>query len=224
MLSFAVALRDDFKRHAAQSLAFARMPRPQCEEAALSEDEAPIVEDKATNAEIIGLQQQLSAATAERDRARFEKEEIVNKANVIARERDDFRARAEAAALERDRLAAEVGDLTKRLEAALRKAEASETEAAQLRSVVAGTAQPDPAELLGRLARDKANAAVAWTRAKIPADSPALPWFDKSVEAITTLGCVAYKAGSAFIRWAVPQAIELTKRLAKEAEARLAKK
>ncbi len=166
----------------------------------------------------------MNAATAERNRAHAEKEEIVHKANVIAKERDDFRARAEAAALERDRLAAEVGDLTKRLDEALRKAEASAAEAAQLRSVIAGTAQPDPAELLLRLASDKTKAAVAWTRAKIPADSPALPWFDKSVEAVTTLGCVAIKAADAFVRWAVPRAVELSKRLAKEAEARLAKK
>jgi hypothetical protein len=197
---------------------------PETEEAALSEDLAPVAENSAARAEILGLQDQLKTIAAERDRAQFEKNEIVSKANAIARERDDFRSRLEAATAERDRLAARLSEAEKRAQDASLAAASASAEAAEFRRIVESTPKTDPAQLLWLLIREKTTAAVAWVRAKIPAESPVLPWFDKTIEVVTQLVCMAIAAASAFLRWVIPEAIKLTQRLLREAEALLAKK
>ena len=53
--------------------------------------------------------------------------------------------------------------------------------------------------------------AVAWTRAKIPPDSPLLPWFDRAIEFATKAGRLAWKYAHAFIEWATPRVIDLWK-------------
>jgi hypothetical protein len=57
---------------------------------------------------------------------------------------------------------------------------------------------------------------VAWTRAKIPPDSPMLPWFDRAIESATTAGRLAWKWAKVFVEWATPRVIDLWKRLKSE--------
>lgn len=188
-------------------------------------------EDTVSRVELNNLQEQLKATRLERDRQIFEKSEIVAKANAYAKERDDLRESLTAATAERDRLAAEKATAaTKALEAqrdaeaASRRAEDALAEVARLRNALAAVPTTDPIAVLWAYAQEKTKAGVAWARGRIPPDSPALPWFDKTIEVVTQIGCMAIKAADAFIRWAVPKAIELFNRGKAELEARMEKK
>ena len=68
-----------------------------------------------------------------------------------------------------------------------------------------------PAAMLWRAITLIACDAVAWTRAKIPPDSPLLPWFDRAIEYATKAGRLAWKYACALIEWATPRAIDLWK-------------
>jgi len=190
----------------------------------MSDEAASPAEDTAARAEIIALQEHLRAAKAERDRQIFEKNEIINKANAASKERDEVRARLDQTAAERDRLAAEKGDAARRADETARRLEEAMGEIARLRNAIEAAPSADPLVLVWQVASQRVKQAGAWTRSKIPADSPLLPWFDWVVETVAKLGCLAIGAADKFLRWAVPRAIDLGKRLLTEVEARLAKK
>jgi hypothetical protein len=190
----------------------------------MTDDTASTGDDAAARADIAALQEQLKTVTAERDRNLFEKNEIINKANAASRERDDARAKLAETGVERDRLAAEKAEAARKAEETARRLDEAQAEVARLRGVIDAAPSADPAVLLWQLIRQRTKACVAWTRSKIPADSPMLPWFDRTVETVTKLGCLAIQTTDKFIRWALPRLIDLGKRLISEVEARLAKK
>jgi hypothetical protein len=117
------------------------------------------------------------------------------RANDLARQLDDERRKSAGIADEfaRFRLAAEQRDAVARRALALQPSDKS------------------PAAMLWRAITLIACDAVAWTRAKIPPDSPLLPWFDRTVEFATKAGRLAWKWACAFIAWATPRVIELWK-------------
>jgi chromosome segregation ATPase len=177
------------------------------------------------------LQAQLKSLTADRDRQAFEKSEIIERANSISRERDDFRQRLEAAtaeraslASERDRLVNEAAAASRALADATKRAEEAGAEVARLRGALEAGPNADPLLLLWEVVSQKTKAGVAFLRSKIPENHPALPWFDTIVETATRLGCLAVNASVAFAKWAVPQVKVLSAKLLSEVEARLAKK
>jgi hypothetical protein len=90
--------------------------------------------------------------------------------------------------------------------------------------MVETTRDADPLALLWAIVSDKTRAGVAWLRAKIPADSPILPWFDRTVETVTRVGCMAVKLTREFIAWATPRVIALSKQGMAKIEEMLAKK
>ncbi|MGJ0397229.1 MAG: hypothetical protein ACR65U_13480 [Methylocystis sp.] len=197
----------------------------------MSEETLSQPEDPVSRALVNNLQEQLKATRMERDRQIFEKSEIVAKANAYAKERDDLRDSLAAMTAERDRLAAEKAEASAqalqasaKIEAAARRADESEAEVVRLRHAIATAPSSDPGVVLWNLVSQQTRNAVAWARSKIPADSPALPWYDKTVDVVTQIGCVAVKAADAFMRWAVPKAIELFNRGKAELEARMEKK
>lgn len=197
----------------------------------MSEDTSSQPEDPVSRALVNNLQEQLKATRMERDRQIFEKSEIVAKANAYAKERDDLRDSLAAMTAERDRLAAEKAEVSTQalqasaqIEAAARRADESEAEVVRLRHAIATAPSSDPGVVLWNLVSQQTRNGVAWVRSKIPADSPALPWYDKTVDVVTQIGCVVVKAADAFIRWAVPKAIELFNRGKAELEARMEKK
>lgn len=197
----------------------------------MSENHVSQPEDTVSRSELVGLQEQLKAMRGERDRQIFEKSEIVAKANVCARERDDLRAQLAGAAAERDRLAGERDTALGRADSASRAAEdamrrlgEAKEQIARLQHAIDTAPSAEPATVLWTFASDKTAAAVAWARSKIPADSAALPWFDKAVEATPRIGCAALKTAETFLRWAAPKAITLLQRARTEIEARLARK
>ena len=197
----------------------------------MSDDISSQPEDTVSRAVLNNLQEQLKATRMERDRQIFEKSEIVAKANAYAKERDDLRDSLAAMTAERDRLAgekaataAQAAQTAKQLEAANRRSDESEAEVVRLRHAIATAPSSDPAIVLWNMVSQQTKYGVAWARSKIPADSPALPWFDKTVAVVIQIGCAAVKAADAFIRWAIPKAIELFNRGKAELEARTEKK
>jgi hypothetical protein len=190
----------------------------------MSEETTATVEDSAARAEIAGLQDQLRTVTAERDRQTFEKNEIVNKANAAAKERDELRARLAEVLVERDRLSSEKTDAARRADETARQLDEATAESARLRGVIDAAPSSDPLVLLWQIATQKTKALVAWIRAKIPADSPLLPWYDKAIETITRAGCLALCYADKGFRWALPRLVGLTQRAVAEIETRIAKK
>lgn len=197
----------------------------------MSDETSSQPEDTVSRSLLNNLQEQLKATRMERDRQIFEKSEIVAKANAYAKERDDLRDSLAAMTAERDRLAGEKAEVSAKilqastqLEAANRSADDAASEIARLRHVIATAPSSEPAVVLWNLVSQQTRNGVAWARGRIPADSPALPWFDQTVAVVTQIGCIAVKASDAFIRWATPKAIELLNRGRAELEARMEKK
>jgi hypothetical protein len=219
----------------------------------MSDESHPQPEDAVSRAEFENMLEQLRTLRAERDRQNFEKAEIVAKANVYARERDqakeelasvlsqrdqmigdvvaDHEKKYADLASERDRLAQEkaaaaalVQNMTRLADDARRQADEAAEEIARLRAIVDNTPKQEPVALLLAIATEKTKAAVAWLRGKIPADSPLLPWFDKTVETVTALGCAAVRLTREFIAWATPRVIALSKQGVAKVEELLAKK
>lgn len=197
----------------------------------MSDESTAQPEDSVSRVELENIQEQLRAIKADRDRQNFEKAEIVAKANSFAKERDELKEQLSALTAERDRLAQEkasatslVQSMTRLADDAKRRADEAGEEIARLRAAADSTPSADPVALLWTVASEKTRAAVAWVRGKIPADSPILPWFDKTVETVTTLGCAAVKLTKEFIAWATPRVIALSKQGVAKVEELLAKK
>jgi hypothetical protein len=219
----------------------------------MSDESAAQPEDVVSRAEFENLQEQLRAAKAERDRQAFEKAEIVAKANAFAKERDDVKTELASVLSDRERVIGDVvadhdkkiadltsdrdrllqernaatslvQALTRRADEANQRADSAAEEIARLRQQIADTPSADPLEVLVAFVSEKTKAGVAWVRGKIPADSPALPYFDKTVETVTRVGCVTLKLTRDFVAWATPKAIELTKQGVAKVEELLAKK
>ena len=170
----------------------------------------------------------LSEATAERDRlaASFsaeraqlasEKAGALKQVEAATRRIDENARRAEEANRRAE-------DASRRAEEAARRADEAKAEVARLQHVIDTTPSSDPLVVFRTLVSEKTKAAVAWVRGKIPADSPALPWFDRTIETATSLGCLAIRTAKQLFRWALPRLVDLFNRLKSEVEARVAKK
>ncbi|MGA8169253.1 MAG: hypothetical protein WB816_00210 [Methylocystis sp.] len=91
------------------------------------------------------------------------------------------------------------------------------------RTLAEHVSEKNPRAMLWRAICLLTRDAVAWTRAKIPADSPVLPWFDRAVEGVTKAGCLAWKWANILVEWATPRVIDLWKRLKSEVAKRASK-
>jgi uncharacterized coiled-coil DUF342 family protein len=219
----------------------------------MSDESLQQPEDAVSRAELENIQEQLRILRAERDRQNFEKAEIVAKANAYAKERDqakeelasvlserdqmigdvvaDHEKKIADLISERDRLAQEKASATSLVQSTTRladeakhRADEAAEEIVRLRAIIDNAPKQDPVALLLALATEKTKALVAWVRGKIPADSAILPWFDKTVETVTAIGCAAVKLTREFIAWATPRVIALSKQGVAKVEELLAKK
>lgn len=186
----------------------------------MAEESVSSSEETVSREEFLNLQEQLKTARVERDRQAFEKAEIVSRANGFARERDDLRDRLAALTAERDRLVTETTAETARAASAERRADElgrrlaeTEAEAARLRQALAEAPSNDPAQVILSLATDKGRSAVSWVRGQIPAESPLLSYFDKSVAATTSLGGHLIRLSGEGWVWAKPRVSEFLQRL-----------
>ncbi len=182
---------------------------------------APLADDAAIIAETASLDAQLKAIAAERDRHASDKIELITKASALSKELDGLRAQLGSATAERDSLRLQLN--------------AAAAENARLKNQIATAPAPDPVVVLADFASEKTKALVAKARAAIPADSPALPWFDRTIAAVTTAGSVTVTVTRETARWlapriqdgyawAKPRALELYAKAKTEIEAKLAKK
>ena len=212
------------------------------EDALSQENESGVSEPHAdASAALAELQRQLAAVSHERDQlaheryqlaherdqlrsAASEKAELLRRLDGLSRERDQLSAQVGSLTGERDDHAADRSRLNGELSAAARRAETAEAAHAKVCAELAALTQTDPLLQLWTAVSKLTAQGVAWVRGKIPPESPALPWFDKTIETVTALGCFVVTQGWAFIKWATPQVTELAQKLMKEAEARLAKK
>ncbi|WP_424361824.1 hypothetical protein [Methylocystis parvus] len=214
----------------------------------VSQPEGSVSRDEYEN-----LLEQLKAVRTERDQQNSEKAQIVAKANEYAKERDDLKQQLASVLSERDQmigdvvadhekriadiaserdqlahekaaLAASLQDASRRAEEANRQFVASSMEIQRLREALDASPKTDPLDLLLVVLADRTKQAVAWVRGKIPADSPILPYFDKTVETVTKVGCMAIKLTREFIAWATPKVIALSKQGVAKVEELLAKK
>ncbi|HYA80356.1 MAG TPA: hypothetical protein VED87_05455 [Methylocystis sp.] len=193
------------------------------------------------SAAVAELQRQLAAVSNERDQlanerhqlarerdqlrsAATEKAELLRRLDGLSRERDQLSGRVEVLTGERDSHVADRSRLSGELSTAASRAETAEAAFAKVSAELAALSQTDPLLQLWTAVSKLTTQGVAWVRGKIPADSPALPWFDKFIATVTQIGCLVVTNGWAFIKWATPQVTALAQKLVKEAEARLAKK
>ena len=219
----------------------------------MSNDAVSQAEDTVSRADFANLQEQLRIAKAERDRQIFEKSEIVTKANTYAKERDELKEQLASVLSERDRiigdvvadhdkivadltserdrlaeerasLSARVQDATRLAEAAGRRADEAAAEISRLRHAIETAPSNEPVDVIWKLVKDKTKAALDFVRGIIPADSPILPWYDKTIDTIAQIGFVLATFAKEFLRWATPKALELFNWGKREVEARLAKK
>jgi seryl-tRNA synthetase len=219
----------------------------------MSDEAVSQPEDTVSRAEFNMLQEQLKATRVERDREKFEKSEIVAKANAFAKERDEAKEQLASVLSERDKmigdivsdhekaladamlrvdalikekgeLANKLGEAERRIAEAGRRADESASEIARLQHEVAHAPSADPLLLLWKLVTQKTQAAHDWLRSKIAPDSPILLWFDKIVAVSLQVGWTAVKLGRDLIAWATPKALELSKKGVAKLEELLAKK
>lgn len=105
--------------------------------------------------------------------------------------------------------AARASELSQRLAEERRKSAGIAAEFARFRDATEREPVEDPWSALGRAVLQIISNWVAWVRAKIPSDSPLLPWFDRAVQLENTTASLLLRWGAAFFEWAKPRAIDL---------------
>lgn len=172
----------------------------------------------------------LRDVTAQRDKLLAEYESMALQVDESVREIDEdilqirqCADKAEASERRAEKETARADDLARQLDEERRngatvtaefarfRREAEQRQAAAERALALQPSEASPVAMLWRAITLIACDAVAWTRAKIPPDSPLLPWFDRAIEYATKAGRLAWKCARAFIEWATPRAIDLWK-------------
>lgn len=172
----------------------------------------------------------LRDVTAQRDKLLAEYEAMALQVDESAREIDEdilqirqYSGKAEASERRAEKETARADDLARQLDEERRNSatvtnefarfrrEAEQRQAAAERALALQPSEASPLAMLWRAITLIACDAVAWTRAKIPPDSPLLPWFDRAIEYATKAGRLAWKCARAFIEWATPRVIDLWK-------------
>jgi hypothetical protein len=177
--------------------------------------------------------------TAEFEHENLKREEILALLRDVTEQRDKLLSQYEAMALQVDDSAREINDASTNAQHSAKKAEESEqravqeaarasqllrqldeerqkrasiaTELARYRDAMEHAPVEDPWGVLWRAISQIVRDSVAWVRAKIPPNSPLLPWFDRAVELAKTLGRLALKCGKALFEWAKPRTIQIWK-------------
>ena len=184
----------------------------------------------------------LRDVTAQRDKLLAEYEAMALQVDESAREIDEdilqirqYSGKAEASERRAEKETARADDLARQLDEERRNSatvtnefarfrrEAEQRRAAAERALALQPSEASPVAMLWRAITLIACDAVAWTRAKIPPDSPLLPWFDRAIEYATKAGRLAWKCACAFIEWATPRAIDLWKWAKSEVAKRVSK-
>jgi hypothetical protein len=192
----------------------------------LSDENVPNADDVKRES----LRALLRDVTAQRDKLLAEYEAMALQVDESAREIDEdilqirqYSGKAEASERRAEKETARADDLARQLDEERRNSatvtnefarfrrEAEQRRAAAERALALQPSEASPVAMLWRAITLIACDVVAWTRAKIPPDSPLLPWFDRAIEYATKAGRLAWKCARAFIEWATPRVIDLWK-------------
>jgi hypothetical protein len=204
----------------------------------LSDENVPNADDVKRES----LRALLRDVTAQRDKLLAEYEAMALQVDESAREIDEdilqirqYSGKAEASERRAEKETARADDLARQLDEERRNSatvtnefarfrrEAEQRQAAAERALALQPSEASPLAMLWRAITLIACDAVAWTRAKIPPDSPLLPWFDRAIEYATKAGRLAWKCACAFIEWATPRVIDLWKWAKSEVAKRVSK-
>ena len=180
--------------------------------------------------ELESLRALLRDVTAQRDKLLTQYEAMALQVDELTREINDdiLQARESAkkaeasehhameAAARAEEEAARVNELTRQLDEERRKSADIAAEFARFRLNVGAVSGENPRAMLLHALSLILRDCVAWTRAKIPTDSPFLPWFDRAIELATKAGRLAAQWAGVFIEWATPRAIDAWKWLKSE--------
>jgi hypothetical protein len=186
-------------------------------EANLSNDFAPkvsadIEHENLSRKELLAL---LRDVTEQRNRVLLQFETMALQTDESAREvaeaqqDEHYEAkRAEHSERHAEQEAAHAKELSRQLDEERRKNAAIAAEFASFRDAMERAPVEDPWRVLGRAALQIVSNWVAWIRAKIPPDSPLLPWYDRAVELAKTTGDLLFRCGKAFFEGAKPRAVD----------------
>jgi len=192
----------------------------------LSDENVPNADDVKRES----LRALLRDVTAQRDKLLAEYEAMALQVDESTREIDEdilqirqCADKAEATERRAEKETARADDLARQLDEERRdgatvaqefarfRLAAEQRQAAAERALALQPSEASPVAMLWRAITLIACDAVAWTRAKIPPDSPLLPWFDRAIEYATKAGRLAWQCANAFVVWATPRVIELWK-------------
>lgn len=183
--------------------------------------------EKLEREELLAL---LRDVTEQRDRMLSQYEAMAFQVDESTREIDDAlldaqhnAKRAEVCEHRAEQEAEQIEELSRQLDEERRKRAEIAAEFARFRDAVEHAPVEDPWGVLWRAISQIVSGWVAWGRAKIPPESPLLPWFDRVVELAKTVGRFAFKWGKAFFDGAKPHVIALWKWLKSEVARRMNK-
>jgi hypothetical protein len=201
-------------------------------EAKLSDDlrpKAAVVEHENMEREV--LLALLEDVTKQRDKVLSQYEAMALQVDQSIREVDDAlldarhnAKRAEESERRAEREAARATELALELDEERRKGAEIAAAFACFREALMYAPVEDPWGALSRAASQIVDGWVAWARAEIPADSPLLPWFDRTVALAKTTTRLALKWTKAFLAWTKPRVSRLWLSLKSEVSRRLSKK
>ena len=160
-------------------------------------------------AEYEAMALQVDESTREIDEDILQIRQCADKAEATERRAEKETARADDLARQLDEERRNGATVT--AEFARFRREAEQRQAAAERALALQPSEASPVAMLWRAITLIACDAVAWTRAKIPPDSPLLPWFDRAIEYARKAGRLAWQCANAFVVWATPRVIELWK-------------
>ena len=198
----------------------------------MSDDSLPKAADDAKRRERYDLLARLRDVTRQRDELLSQYEAMAFQVDESTKDVDgallEARAnakRAQECELLEEREAAQINELAGQLEAERRKSLEITAEFARYRQEVAQklaehAQRENPWILLTFAVSQILSQGVAWLRAKIPAESALLPWFDRLVDFLEATGRLAWRWGKAAFDWAKPRLLELWARLIAEIRAR----
>ncbi len=201
----------------------------------MSDDSLPKTADDVKRRERYDLLARLRDVTRQRDELLTQYEAMAFQVDESTKDVDgallEARAnakRAQDCELLEEREAAQIRELTGQIEAERRKSEEIAAEFARYRQETAQKLEEhaqreDPWSLLAFAVSQILSQAVAWLRAKIPAESALLPWFDRLIDFLKATGRLAWRWGNQAFDWAKPRVLDFWKRLRAEIAQRMRK-
>jgi len=197
-------------------------------EGKLSDEIAPKAD--AADMEREALRALLRDVTDQRDKLLSQYEAMALQVDESTREIDDdilqaqeYAKKAEVSEHRATEAIARANELARQLDEERRKSANVAEEFARFRYAAEHVSVEKPRAMLWRAISLIARDFVAWMRAKIPPDSPLLPWFDRTIEMGTKAGRLALTWANTLIEWATPRVIDLWKWLKSQVAQRLSK-